>query len=137
MEKLYSIAVKRYCENKVLYIKQDYNERDFKKLISSFERLSYDVKARVISDLYRLGSTAEAFTDVNTVFSPGEMKKLSLVLGLQRDLSIFLLDGPTNHLDVVSTRLLEKLLNRVGSTVLVVSHDPYFIVGCTSRKIHL
>ena len=64
------------------------------------------------------------------------MKKLSIVLGIQKNISMLILDEPTNHLDVVAIRLLEKLLKDAEATVVIVSHDFDFLNECSKTNIY-
>lgn len=59
--------------------------------------------------------------------SGGQKKRLSLAKLLIDDPDIYILDEPTNHLDIETIEWLEKLLTTGQKTVLLVSHDRYFL----------
>ena len=72
--------------------------------------------------------------DINSL-SGGQKKRLSLAKLLIDEPDVYILDEPTNHLDIETIEWLEKLLTTGHKTVLVVSHDRYFLDNvCTHIK---
>ena len=72
-----------------------------------------------------------------SVLSGGERARLLLLkLMLRRD-NFLLLDEPTNHLDIVSCAALEDALSGYDGTMLIVSHDRYFINRMADRILEL
>ncbi|HKL85648.1 MAG TPA: ATP-binding cassette domain-containing protein [Treponemataceae bacterium] len=65
--------------------------------------------------------------------SGGMIKKVALAQVLIEDTKILLLDEPTNHLDISTIAWLEEYLKQTTRSVLMVTHDRYFLDGiCTS-----
>jgi len=59
--------------------------------------------------------------------SGGQKKRLALARLLIEDPDIYILDEPTNHLDIDTIEWLEKLLTEGTKTILMVTHDRYFL----------
>lgn len=59
--------------------------------------------------------------------SGGQKKRLALALTLLDDPDLLILDEPTNHLDIDMIEWLEKYLTQSGLTILMVTHDRYFL----------
>jgi ABC transport system ATP-binding/permease protein len=63
---------------------------------------------------------------VNTL-SGGQVKRLALAVSLINEPDFLILDEPTNHLDLDMIEWLEEYLNKTQSTLLMVTHDRYFL----------
>jgi ATP-binding cassette, subfamily F, member 3 len=62
-----------------------------------------------------------------TSLSGGERTRLQLLLLMLREPNFLVLDEPTNYLDIDSLEILEAELERFAGTVVIVSHDRYFL----------
>jgi len=69
--------------------------------------------------------------------SGGWKKRVAIIAAIISNPDILLLDEPTNHLDIESIIWLEKLLNDVKLTFLVVSHDRYFLENTTNQTLEI
>jgi sulfate-transporting ATPase len=67
-----------------------------------------------------------------TKLSGGERRRVALCRLLLEKPDVLLLDEPTNHLDAESVAWLEKTLREYAGTVLVVTHDRYFLENVTN-----
>lgn len=121
------------------YIKQEYSKTEIKNLIDRFMLLDATTKGRVVSDLYRLGSSPASFTSTseNLALSPGEIRKLDFVLAMNGRVSIVIMDEPTNHLDIASSTVLEEILKKAEVAMVIVSHDRIFLEKCTEEEIFI
>lgn len=69
--------------------------------------------------------------------SGGEKGRLSFLKLLLQKPNFLVLDEPTNHLDIVSKGVIEEYLQDYPGTILVVSHDRYFLDKITERTLEL
>lgn len=69
--------------------------------------------------------------------SGGEKAKLSLLKIMLSKPNFLILDEPTNHLDISSREVLESALAGFSGTLLIVSHDRYFINKLSTRVVYL
>jgi ATPase subunit of ABC transporter with duplicated ATPase domains len=65
--------------------------------------------------------------------SGGEKTRLLLCRALAEDFDLLILDEPTNHLDVESIQWLEKFINKLNKTIIIISHDRYFLDKTTNK----
>ncbi len=94
-------------------------------------------KNRAHSCLMGLGFTADEEKLPVTALSGGQRTKLSLGKLLLSEPDIMLLDEPTNHLDIKSVEWLEDFINKFTGTVVIVSHDRYFLDKTTTRTLEI
>ncbi|CAM4186266.1 ABC-F family ATP-binding cassette domain-containing protein [Erysipelothrix inopinata] len=72
-----------------------------------------------------------------TVLSGGERVRLKLLELMLMECQCIILDEPTNHLDIQSSEKLEDVLQHYGGTIIVVSHDRYFLENLKVRTFEL
>ncbi len=78
----------------------------------------------------------DVFKSIKTL-SGGERARISLLKLVLSGANFFLLDEPTNHLDAPSREALENTLSQYEGTMLIISHDRYFINKLATRIIEL
>lgn len=71
------------------------------------------------------------------LLSGGERAKVSLLKIMLSKPNFLILDEPTNHLDIISREVLENALCDYNGTLLVVSHDRYFINKLATKVVYL
>jgi ATP-binding cassette subfamily F protein uup len=72
-----------------------------------------------------------------STLSGGQKKRLALAKLLIEDPEIYVLDEPTNHLDIDTIEWLEKLLTTGNKTILLVTHDRYFLDNVCNTIVEL
>ncbi len=80
------------------------------------------------------------FTDYNQkvgILSGGQKKRVALAISLIRNADVYFLDEPTNHLDQDMIIWLEKYLAKVSKTVVLVTHDRYFLSRITNHIMEI
>lgn len=112
--------------------------RRYDEVISAFEAGGgYDRDVRLNKVCGGLGISDEMRKKLFASLSGGEKTRINLARLLLVDTDILLLDEPTNHLDLNATCWLEDYLEGYKGTVLVISHDRYFLDKVISRAIEL
>lgn len=125
-----------YDENNSLY---------HEKLIKDYTTLQdlytnkggYTYKGEISRVLKGLGFIEEDFNKIISTLSGGQKTRVSLCKLLLRNPDIILLDEPTNHLDLNAIEWLEEYLNTYKGTVLVISHDRFFLDSITNNTFEV
>ncbi|SKC77464.1 ribosomal protection-like ABC-F family protein [Maledivibacter halophilus] len=125
---------------KILYIDQ---EPKFDANISAYDELfkfslSNDSNTRkpefiIQKALNTIGLAKELWYQKAKYLSGGEKTKLMLCKIMISNFDLLILDEPTNHLDLVSCQWLEEYLIQLNKTILVISHDRFFLDKVTNK----
>ncbi|MDA1839313.1 ABC-F type ribosomal protection protein [Bacillus cereus group sp. BY17LC] len=86
----------------------------------------YEIEANIMKVANGL-QVIELFPRSFLELSGGEQTKVSLAYMLLQKPDLLLLDEPTNHLDLFAVEWLEQFLKEYNGTVVVISHDRYFL----------
>jgi len=105
------------------------------KIKNDFEAVSllmtdkdlWTYEAEVKSILTTLGISGRFLDNKMKTLSGGMIKKVALAQVLVEDTKVLLLDEPTNHLDIMTITWLEEYLRTTKRSVLMVTHDRYFL----------
>ena len=101
---------------------------DYDRLIQRFEEADgYAWKSMVSGVLNGLGFKPTQYDQCVDSLSGGEQTRLRLARLLLQKPDLLLLDEPTNHLDMETLQWLENYLSAYKGSVLVISHDRYFL----------
>jgi ATPase subunit of ABC transporter with duplicated ATPase domains len=111
---------------------------EYGELQARFEQLGgYDARVRRnrVANGLRIGAAMRG--QLFDSLSGGEKTRVNLARLILEDTDILLLDEPTNHLDLRATEWLEEYLLRFRGTVLVISHDRWFLDTVAQRIIEI
>jgi ATP-binding cassette, subfamily F, member 3 len=97
----------------------------------------YSYKARTEAALLGVGFSKQVLDRPSRTLSGGEKNRLALAKLLLSNAELLLLDEPTNHLDIRSIEWLERFLRETNKTIIVVSHDRFFLDRVVSRIIEV
>ncbi|WP_342535153.1 ABC-F type ribosomal protection protein [Lysinibacillus sp. FSL K6-1151] len=97
-----------------------------------FYQETFEERGKVRNLMKNLGFTPTHWTSAIGKMSMGERVKCKLMAYILEDKNVLLLDEPTNHLDLPSREQLERTLAQYNGTLLVVSHDRYFLEKVTN-----
>jgi len=91
--------------------------------LSALEAWEYEHNIKTILNRLQISDFEQEISSL----SGGQKKRLSLAKLLIDEPDVYILDEPTNHLDIETIEWLEKLLTTGNKTVLLVTHDRYFL----------
>ncbi len=118
-------------EKDAIYAKEDFTEEDGIKaseLEAEFATLNgWEAESDAATLLNGLGIETDLHYKMMSELKASEKVKVLLAQALFGNPDILLLDEPTNHLDLEAIRWLEEFLINFDNTVIVVSHDRYFL----------
>lgn len=96
-----------------------------------------EYRSRSRSILLNLGFSDDDMNIPIKKLSGGQKTKVALARLLLTEPDIIMLDEPTNHLDLENTEWLEKFISSTKKTVLVISHDRFFLCRTTTKTLEL
>lgn len=118
------------------YFGQEYEELEagntiLEEVFNNFDLTLEEARTALGSMLFSGDDVCKKVSDL----SGGEKGRLAILKLLLGGANFLLLDEPTNHLDIESRELVEKMLDDYEGTILLVSHDRYFIDQVVDRVI--
>ena len=96
-----------------------------------------EFRSRCRGMLLRLGFDEETINRRTGTLSGGQYTRLSLARLLATEPDVLMLDEPTNHLDIDAVMWLESFLLSYKKTVIIISHDRYFLDRITNKTLHI
>ncbi|HXD87370.1 MAG TPA: ABC-F family ATP-binding cassette domain-containing protein [Urbifossiella sp.] len=139
------LATQRDFERVAEELATSTDEAQHKQLAARFDRLAellrhhdaFELDHKVEGVLSGLGFAEADFTRDLTTFSGGQQRRLLLAKLLLSAPDVMLLDEPSNHLDIDTTRWLENYLAQQPEGMLIVSHDRYFLNRVVNEILEL
>ena len=112
--------------------------KEYERLNHTFEHENgYALRSEVTGIIKGLGFTEEEFNKPVSVLSGGQKTRVALGKLLLSSPELIILDEPTNHLDMASIAWLENYLALYKGSVLIVSHDRYFLNRIVNRVVEI
>ena len=124
-------------------VKAEGNE--LKKIMEQYNRLQtafesgegYSYKSKVVGVINGLGFGGDAMNQCIDTLSGGQKTRVALGRLLLMEPDLLVLDEPTNHLDLESIQWLESYLGGYRGSVLIVSHDRYFLDRIAEKVVEI
>lgn len=121
--------------------KEDYHNKVIKDYTTACDMYEmkggYTYKGEISRVLKGLGFTESDFDKTISILSGGQKTRVALCKLLLTHPDILLMDEPTNHLDLNAIEWLEEYLKSYKGTVIVISHDRFFLDAITDKTIEL
>lgn len=119
----------------------DHEHPDFNRNLEQYTALmekykeqgGYTYKSELKSVLRNMGFGESEYDKKISMLSGGERTRLAMACMLLKQPDILMLDEPTNHLDLRMLEWLEQYLKAYKGTIIVVSHDRYFLDQLVNR----
>lgn len=116
--------------------RSDYDEllNEYAKLQEAFDRADgYAISSKIRGILNGLGFLENDHSKPINQLSGGQKSRVGIARLLLKKPDILLLDEPTNHLDIEAIKWLENYLKEYTGTIILISHDRYFLDQVTTK----
>lgn len=121
---------------KIGYLTQEVFDFPLEQTIEQlFFQETYEARGKVQTLMNHLGFLPSHWKEPIQNLSMGERVKCKLMKYILEDKDVLILDEPTNHLDLPSREQLEETLAQYNGTLIIVSHDRYFLDKTTNSKL--
>jgi ATP-binding cassette subfamily F protein 3 len=127
--------------HKIASFNENDNQDELNTLMDTYAKMSemfeekdgYSFKSLIKGVLRGLGFSENEFDKPVNLLSGGQKSRVMLAKLLLEKADILLLDEPTNHLDIEAISWLEKYIKDFKGTVIIISHDRYFLDNTVGR----
>ena len=127
MERLLQQIESKEIPDEILLEKYDALQEEYK------QQGGYTYKSEISGILSSMAFGEESYGKKISSLSGGERTRLALACLLLKKPDILFLDEPTNHLDIGTLKWLEQYLKNYNGTIVLVSHDRYFLDQTVNR----
>lgn len=112
----------------------DYNKTIIDEIWDEYPRMNQtELRIKLAAFLFR---GEDVFKEISKL-SGGERSRIALLKLMLSESNFLLMDEPTNHLDILSKEVLENTLVNYTGTVLLISHDRYFLNKVATKVVDL
>jgi ATP-binding cassette subfamily F protein uup len=125
-------AIKEY-EESLLHPEDEERMQNAFSMMDSTQAWDFESRSQTILSLLKVGPMDRKVD----VLSGGQVKRLALAKVLIDEPDFLILDEPTNHLDLDMIEWLEEYLSRANMTILMVTHDRYFLESVCNEIMEL
>lgn len=134
------LRLMREYENTILKLETSPNDTNGQEELFQLQKKmdalnAWDTSTNAKSILMKLG--IEEFNKKMGELSGGQKKRVALAQVLIAEPDLLILDEPTNHLDFDSVKWLEEYLSRYNRSIMLVTHDRYFLDRVANRMFEL
>ena len=132
---IYAVEQKmRHLEEQMVHDHSEALLNEYSQVQSAFEQLDgYSINSKIRGVLTGLGFLESEFYKPINQLSGGQKSRVGVAKLLLRKPDILFLDEPTNHLDISAIKWLESFLQDYPGTILMISHDRYFLDQIATR----
>lgn len=116
------------------YLPQESELKD-EAMLSDIKKMDGDSETEFRKTLNHLGITKEELKKGRNELSPGERSRFVLAQLISKKPNCLILDEPTNHLDIYALDFLEEAIRVYKGTLIVVTHDRYFLNRIGNHRI--
>lgn len=136
-----ALKLEKEIEEIIVQLETDHSDEIIQKLSDkqeAFEQLDgYNIRHKTEKILEGLGFTTAQLNQPFNKFSGGWRMRVLLAKMLLQEPNLLMLDEPTNHLDLPSIVWLEEYLRSYKGTVIVVSHDRFFLDKMVNKIVEV
>lgn len=112
---------------RIAFLNQELPRGEKNSVLDTLKTLKLQERKNTHQLLLNLGLAYDRMQVPMGKLSRGERMKIAIGMGIMGEYDLLIMDEPTNHLDVYSREALEKSLIGFPGTILLISHDRYFL----------
>ncbi|WCL50063.1 ATP-binding cassette domain-containing protein [Leptospira sp. GIMC2001] len=125
-----------FDEKEIYYMRQVMNAKEKQELIEKITNLPNFIKSEFNSIVHFFQMDA-VNRKILSELSPGQWKKLEISWGILTKPKIWILDEPTNYLDIFTLESIERMFSNWDKSLIVVSHDLTFLEKVCTEVIEI
>ncbi len=122
-----------FCPENDIFTQIMSHSRELTSSMDSDRLMHYELRVRQFLTNFKLTDFSKKMKEL----SGGEIKRVALTEMLASEADFFIMDEPTNHLDIDAIEFLEGYLSRSRCTLLMVTHDRYFLDNICNTVMEL